>query len=72
VTRKRLALVLALVLFTAGVAAMVLLRQDRAATRAEAETRERIGREAREGIGRAMEGVRLCPLSDPNCNDRPR
>jgi hypothetical protein len=69
VTRKRLALVLALVLFAAGA---VLLRQDRAATRAETETRERIGREARDSIGRAIEGVRLCPLSDPNCNDRPR
>jgi uncharacterized membrane protein len=69
-TRKRLALLLSLALFAAGVTLVVLLRQERAATRAEAETRARIGSEARESIGRAMEGVRLCPLSDPNCNDR--
>lgn len=60
----------ALAIFAAGMAVVVWLRQERAAAIAEEARRERIGSEARESIHRATEGIRLCPLSQPDCNDR--
>jgi hypothetical protein len=36
----------------------------------ERETKERIEKDAKQAIGKAMEGYKLCPLSDPDCNKR--
>jgi hypothetical protein len=44
--------------------------ESRRADREQAATQERIRTEAQQSIGRAMQNVRMCPLSEPNCNER--
>ena len=42
----------------------------RSAERQERETQERIAKDAKQSIDKAMSGFKLCPLSDPDCNKR--
>ncbi len=61
--------VAAILLVAFGAAAAWRIESRRSA-RDEAATQERIRSEAQQSIGRAMQNVRMCPLSDPNCNER--
>ena len=54
-----------------AVGAVAAWRIDsRRTARDAAATQERIRTEAQQSIGRAVQGIRMCPLSEPNCNDR--
>ncbi len=58
---------LVLVVFGAAVAWRV---ENRRVAREDQQRQERIRTDVQQSIGRAMEGVRMCPLSEPNCNER--
>jgi hypothetical protein len=58
-------------ILVAAMGSLVAWRMEsRRADREQAATQERIRTEAQQSIGRAMQNVRMCPLSEPNCNER--
>ena len=56
------------VLLVAMAGAMAWRMQNRAAVRDERATQERIQRDVQNSINTSMSGLRMCPLSDPDCN----
>ena len=68
-SKKIVTLVVAIGLVGVAAGVGVWKRETR---RAEAEDRarqERIAKDAKDSIGKAMGGLKMCPLSQPNCND---
>jgi hypothetical protein len=65
---RGVALAIALVMLAGAAAAWRM--QTRAENRAAQETKSRIERDVKNSIENATKGVRLCPLSDPDCNKR--
>ncbi|QCK86816.1 hypothetical protein E8L99_14170 [Phreatobacter aquaticus] len=44
--------------------------ETRRQARNDQATQERMRTEAQDSVNRSMSGFRLCPLSEPNCNER--
>jgi hypothetical protein len=68
--KSKLGLAAAIVLLVLMGAAVAWRVDSRSAARQERETKERIEKDAKQAIGKAMEGFKLCPPSDPDCNKR--
>jgi uncharacterized membrane protein YqjE len=68
--RSKLGLATAIVLVVLMAAAVAWRIDARYSAAQERETKERIEKDAKQAIGKAMEGFKLCPLSDPDCNKR--
>jgi hypothetical protein len=68
--KSKLGLVTAIVLVVLVSAAVAWRIDARYAAEQARETKERIEKDAKQAIGKAMEGFKLCPLSDPDCNKR--
>ena len=65
---KGIALAIVLVMLAGAAAAWRM--QSRADNRSVQETKQRIEREVKSSIENATKGIKLCPLSDPDCNKR--
>jgi type II secretory pathway pseudopilin PulG len=65
---KGIALAIVLVMLAAAAAAWRM--QTRSDNRAAQETKSRIERDVKSSIENATKGIKLCPLSDPDCNKR--
>ena len=65
---KGIALAIVLVMLAGAAAAWRM--QTRADNRATQETRQRIERDVKSSINNATKDIKLCPLSDPDCNKR--
>lgn len=61
---------LAIVLVVLAGAAAAWRMQSRAENRAAHETKQRIERDVKNSIESATRGIKMCPLSDPDCNKR--
>ena len=68
--RSRWGFITAAILVVLAAAAYGWLREMRSAERQERETKERIAKDAKQSIDKAMSGFKLCPLSDPDCNKK--
>jgi len=68
--KGRLGWITALVLLVAIGATVAWRVQSRSAVRDEQATRERLQRDVQDSISKSMSGVKMCPLSDPDCNTR--
>lgn len=44
--------------------------QTRSEAQSERATQERIRKDVQDNINKSMSGVKMCPLSDPDCNKR--
>jgi hypothetical protein len=62
-------LVIAIVMTVLGVLTGFLL-SGRFESRQERQTQQRIEREVKTSIDKATKDIKLCPLSDPDCNKR--
>jgi hypothetical protein len=67
-TRTGLLTIIALLIALGAVYAWrAQMRSDQRSTK---ETNERIQRDVKSSIDNATKGIKLCPLSDPDCNKR--
>jgi hypothetical protein len=67
-TRTGLVTIITLLITIGGLSAW--RSQMRADNRAAQETKERIERDVKTSINNATKDIKLCPLSDPDCNKR--
>ncbi len=67
-TRTGLVTIVALLIALGAVSAWRI--QTRADNRAAQETKQRIERDVKSSIDNATKNIKLCPLSDPDCNKR--
>jgi hypothetical protein len=68
--KTRTGLVTIIALLIALGAASAWRSQMRADQRVTKETKERIERDVKSSINNATKDIKLCPLSDPDCNKR--
>lgn len=68
--KTRTGLVTIIALLIALGAASAWRSQMRADQRTAKETKERIERDVKSSIDNATKDIKLCPLSDPDCNKR--
>ncbi len=68
--KGRLGWVTGLVLLVAFGATAAWRLQTRSAARDGRATQERIQKDVQNSINKSMSGMKLCPLSDPDCNKR--
>jgi predicted RNase H-related nuclease YkuK (DUF458 family) len=67
-TKTGIVTIIALLIALGGASAW--RAQMRADQRNTKETNERIQRDVKSSIENATKGIKLCPLSDPDCNKR--
>jgi hypothetical protein len=54
----------------AAAAAVAMRIEGRSTVQHERETKARIEKDAKQSIDKATDGLKLCPLSDPDCSKR--
>ena len=68
--KSKLGIAMAILLVIAACAATAWRIQSRYDAQQERETKERIAKDAKQSIDKAMSGFKLCPLSDTDCNKK--